>query len=172
MAEQYPEAVYHQVGKFPLLHLVCKSLARSHCTPNMAKIGRFLISEHGGLARQHAEMNYRRFDAEVLPIHMIAHRCNRPTVQEVAVLLLKAYPESIEFTERWTIPFFQQVNPFVREELEVDQEISMLAQISRNMTQAVVLPANQSASVSGLNGAFSNSSHLASLAEVFCSWAD
>lgn len=65
VAEQYPEEVYHKEGEFCLLHRVCKSLAGFCCTPNMSKIGRFLISVHPGLIRQKGK----------------AKSCNRPLVQ-------------------------------------------------------------------------------------------
>lgn len=89
MATQYPGAVYHhECQGYTMMHDVCSLLARTKCTPNMANICRFLISKHSGLIRQ------KRNRYWCLPIHILANRCNRSLVQEIAILLLKAYPSA------------------------------------------------------------------------------
>lgn len=147
MAQQYPDAVYH---KKPyggnLLHRVCDSLAMTEnefeyapvqCTPNMAKICRFLISEHPDLVR--GKMKRSRY----LPIHMLVYRCNRPIVQEIAILLLKAYPKCVNVVAEslhpalCTVPFVQEVLPLILEELEIDREILQLVELSQNMSEAL-----------------------------------
>ena len=165
MAKQYPEAVsYVSTWGTTLLHQSCDSLAARKntrdfkCTRNMANICQFLISEHPDLIRQPIR------GCEYLPIHALATRCNRPLVQEMVILLLKAYPECVlaedeeEYPELSTVPFIQQVHPLIVNQLEIDQDISLLAQISQNMTTA--------------NSSALSSSLFSSVSEVFCSWAN
>ncbi len=100
IAQQYPEAVYHQpVNGYNLLYDVCFALAAEDreetedipytCTPNMAKICRFLICEHADLLHQIADDNGN------LPIHMLTRRCNRPLVQEMILVMVKACPKCV-----------------------------------------------------------------------------
>ena len=129
----------------------------------MANICRFLISEHPGLIRE------KFGDYGYLPIHMLAHYSNRPIVQEIVILLLKVYPECVHVKvndgddELSTIEFIQQVHPLILEEPEIEQEKSMLVQISENITQATALPTI---------GPALNYTLFDSVTGVFCSWAD
>ncbi|GAX22587.1 hypothetical protein FisN_14Hu219 [Fistulifera solaris] len=185
MAEQYPKAVHHRTEHgYTLLHEVCSALAErdenlefsrrfgielddfgfpNRCTPNVAKICRYLISEHSDLVRQQI------CGHGYLPIHMLANRCNRPLVQEVLILLLKAYPGCINIKagkfrpELSTVPFIQQVYPLILDELDVDEEFAMLPQIAENITEV--------ATRTTLLNPVTISSLLDSVSEVFRLWA-
>ncbi len=170
MARQYPAAVYFELTQVPtVLQFVCFLLASTKCTPNMARICRFLISEHPDTVRQLVTgFGY-------LPIHMLAPQCHRPLVQEMVILLLKAYPECLQQvngTNLSSFAFILEVKPLVLEELEIDQEISLLGDLSANVRKVIVSPANHFASESTGNGSVANVSLLESVSEVFCSWAD
>ncbi len=174
MAKRFPEAVHHELRHgLTALHLVCNSLAMDaiecsyfpdQCTPNMAKICRFLISEHPQLIRKQV------FGTGSLPIHELAGFCNRPIVQEIVILLLKAYPECVQVEvggshpELSSVPFIQQVLRLIRQELDTDQELAQLVQVSQNVAQAAVLPV--------VNSSTLGSSLFGSVSEVVCSWAD
>lgn len=69
----------------------------SHYTPNATKICRFFTSEHADLVRTKGPDG-------VLPIHWLVRCCNRPLVQEIAVLFLKEYPERINAKASQLIP--------------------------------------------------------------------
>lgn len=177
MAQQYPEAVYQTFGQeFTTLHEVCSSLATNEheseyvpfkCSPNTAKICRFLISEHPGLVRHEIR------DHGYLPIHMLAHCCNRPIVQEIVLLLLKVYPECLQVKagddcpELSTVPFIEQVQPLIVEELELDKEILLLKQLSQNMVEATIFSRSHCA---GLEGTASATALFGNFSEVFVSW--
>ncbi|GAX22007.1 hypothetical protein FisN_6Hu253 [Fistulifera solaris] len=132
------------------------------CTPNMAKICRFLITEHADLVRKQVRGHGR------LPIHKLAHRCNRTLVQQMTILLLKSFPECVQvLTDKrvpslLSIPFIQQVHPLIVNELEIDEEASLLAQMVRNFETAAYLSKHSS----------SNSSLLDSVVDVFSSWSN
>jgi hypothetical protein len=138
-------------------------------TPNMAKICRYLISHHPRLIRKqvHGEGS--------LPIHHLANSCNRPLVQEMVILLLKAYPACISVQSyRWDpdlsrVPFIQQVFPHVLNETVIEKEMLQLKNMSRNMRKAAALSQNRS---SGSSSPASNSHLFVSVAVVFCSWAN
>ena len=181
MSKQYPEAVYHiSMDGYTSLHNVCMALAAERdtreqeatpfrCTPNMARICRFLISEHPGLIRH--QVRGRRN----LPIHLLANRCNRPIVQAVIILLLKAYPECVHVNadkyhpELFSVPFIQHVHSLVLEELDIDEEMSLLAQSSQNMAEAANMTSNQT-SFESERADSDYSSRLDSLSQVFLSW--
>ena len=166
MANEYPQAVYYkqQGTEQNLLHRVCESLAGAVNvrTPHMADICQFLISEHADLVWQKA------YGLGALPIHILAKRCNRPNVQKLVMLLLKAYPECVQikagdvYPELSTVPFIQQVHSLMEDEFDVEQEIVMLPQIVENMAAAAALP-NSSAFITSL---------LGSVSEVFLSWGN
>ncbi|GAX22589.1 hypothetical protein FisN_14Hh221 [Fistulifera solaris] len=182
MAEQYPEAVHDDYGEnFTLLHEVCASLAEKRdthlvfpkpfkCSPNMAKICRFLISKHPQLIRQKDDDGY-------LPIHMLAHRCNRPIVQQIVILLLKAYPECVQvkagnvYSELSRVRFIRRVHPLILAELAIEEEIALLVQCSQNMVDATDLPANNFGTstepIKGLHSSLFNS-----VSEVFRCWVE
>ncbi|GAX22593.1 hypothetical protein FisN_14Hu225 [Fistulifera solaris] len=142
MAKQYPEAVYYEPSRgYTLLHDFCVLLAKQvvksseWSTMNVANIFRFLVSEHPSLVRQ----TYSGW----LPIHFLARSCEWPIVQEVVILLLRAYPESVRtrstnahMTELSQVPFIQAVHPFIVKELEIDDEIALLNPISENLIEA------------------------------------
>lgn len=152
--------------------MFCSSLAKDNCTPNIAKVCRFLISEHAGLVRR------RDCDGRSLPIRLLAKRCNRPLVQEIAVLLLKAYPECVHVrAAKWqprlsTVPFIQQVLPLVHNELEIDQEILLISQRSENLTKVTFSPTNGPTSTRAQNDFTLKASLIGAIAEVFRSWAN
>ncbi|GAX22011.1 hypothetical protein FisN_6Hh258 [Fistulifera solaris] len=182
MAEQYTEAVYHEsIPGRTVLHDVCFAMGQKEnefenvnikSTPNMAKICRYLISQHPRLIRKqvHGEGS--------LPIHHLANACNRPLVQEMVILLLKAYPACIAVQAyRWDpflpqVPFIQQVLPHILNESIIDREILRLKQMSRNMRKAAAFSQTRLNSSNGSSTAASNSSLFASVAVVFCSWAN
>jgi hypothetical protein len=90
MADKNPEAISHtQLLLFDInaLHFVCLNLSRSQCTENMTKICRFLVTKYPELVRTEGNIS-----KGVLPIHYLSHRCNRPFVQEIIILLLKEFP--------------------------------------------------------------------------------
>ena len=182
MAQQNPEAVHQTFyHNFTILHETCSSLSTNEhqnelipfkCTPNMAKICRFLISEHPGLVCQ--ELRGHGY----LPIHMLAHCCNRPIVQEIAVLLLKEYPECVhvkagsDHPELAMVPFVQQVHPLIVEELEIDKEILQLTQMSKNMAEAAISSKSRFTSTSALEGSTLTSALFGPFSEVFVAWAN
>lgn len=173
MAKQCPEVVLNEHAGSTLLSTVCCILAAPKryenvllpdmCTPNMAEICRFLISEHPVLVRQKGHV-------KGLPIHMLVRYFNRPIVQEMTILLLKAYTECMHArVSKWqpdlsALPFIQQVHPLVVEELEIEREIAMLTQASQNMLQAA---ADHITSNSAPNGSVSQSSLFDSVSDVF-----
>ncbi len=173
MAKQYPKAAYYDQSRArSVLHEVCRSLAsksedRNKCTPNMARICRFLISEHPDLAIE--------IDGYMMPISLLMKSCNRPLVQEMAILLLKAYPQCMQVEGRpWCpelsgFPFIQKIQPLVFQDVEIDRELSLLAQVLRNMKNATILSAYHSTSTP--EGADLTLSVLNSLNEVYRSWA-
>ncbi|GAX22010.1 hypothetical protein FisN_6Hh257 [Fistulifera solaris] len=169
MAEQYPKAVYHEWEPgYTVLHEVCCIMANkeshprlpSRCTPNMANICRFLIAKHPRLIRKQVR------GRGTLPIHLLAKSCNRPLVQEMAILLLKAFPDCIEDSDLRSIPFIEQVHPLIIDEIEINQEILMLTQILQSMEKAVLLMKDKSCTTSE-----PGSSLFCAAAESFCSWA-
>ena len=174
MAKQCPIAVYFEMKPgYNILHLVCYFLTTEKCTPNMAKIGRFLVSEHPGLTRQQLPGH------RLLPIHMLSMHFNRPLVQEIAILILKACPECAEerTASQWhpdltTLPFIQQVYPLVMKELVIEQEALLLPQISQNAALAAVLPTRYMAFASVPSASGLSSSLFGSVSGVFCSWAN
>ncbi|GAX09372.1 hypothetical protein FisN_6Lh257 [Fistulifera solaris] len=169
MAEQYPKAIYHEWNTgYTVLHEVCYLMANKQnharlpcmCTANMANICRFLIAEHPCLIRKQVR------GRGTLPIHMLAKSCNRPLVQEMAILLMKAFPDCVNASDLRSIPFIEQVHPLIIDELEIDQEILMLTQILQSMEKAVLLMKDQSCFTSRPNSSLFNAA-----AETFCSWA-
>ena len=182
MAQQFPKAVYHKpIRGRTILHSVCYAMAAKandyeyvpfKATPNMAKICRFLISEHPSLIRQKVR------GGGPLPIHELANSCNRPLVQEMVILLLKAYPDCLQAKSyKWhpelpTVPFTEQVYPLIVDELEIDREIVMLSQLSQDMAKATVLSKNELTSVKEPTGPNVNLSLFDSVADVFCCWAN
>jgi hypothetical protein len=143
MAQQAPAAVKHK-GNWGtnVLHSACMSLSSSpdpdlvepidRCTENNARICRFLVSEHPQLVRSKGR------GGRGLPIHHLAHRCNRMLVQEVLLLLLKEFPESIEvkaagyLPKLSNVPFIQQVAPLVKQESGLQQEQEWLLPATAN----------------------------------------
>ncbi|GAX10702.1 hypothetical protein FisN_14Lh220 [Fistulifera solaris] len=193
MAQQYPEAVYHRNNRgYTVLHKVCSTLAvrqlnleiarhlgnavdagvPTRCTPNVAKICRFLIAEHPSLIRQQVQGH------GYLPVHMLANRCNRPLVQEIAVLLLRAYPDCVivkagKFRpELSSVPFIQQVYPLILDELAIDEEISMLFHVVESMAKAAAFPTSRTTSTDALGKPSVKASLLGSVSEVFRSWTN
>lgn len=178
MATRYPKAVYHNPsGGHTVLHVVCTILAANYndsvlcaCTPNMAKICRYLIAEHPSLIRQKARDGY-------LPLHMLAKSCNRPLVREMVVLLLKAYPESVQVKaggvhpELSSVPFIQKVHSLIVDEMDIHQEMSMLAKISGNMKKSADLSKTPGTLTNGSSKSVLKSSLLDSVAEVLLAWA-
>ncbi|GAX10709.1 hypothetical protein FisN_14Lu249 [Fistulifera solaris] len=173
MAEQHPDAIYYKtVRGYSILHQVCEALGAKEneyqfvpfkCSPNMAKIARYLISEHSDLVRQ------RIHRCGYLLIHLLATRLNHPLVQEMVILLLKAYPECIQVKaakcrpELSVLPFIQELYPLLMSELEVDTEIALLAQLSDSMANAVLISGDSS---------LVKNSFLGSISEIFRCWAD
>ncbi len=174
MAEQFPDAVYHLLTRGPMeytvLQKVCSSLASTTCTSNMAKICRFLITEHADLIRQQG------YFGERLPIDILAGRCNRPLVQEVAVLMMKTCPECVKDNAcNWlpslsTNPFIQQVHPLVVQELEIEREMSLLSRISDDIAKAAIMTMHQSTRAA--HRVVVKSELLGSLSEVYRSWSN
>ncbi len=165
MAEQYPEAVYDGVPGFTILHRLCSVMAQTErrgvldkCTPNMAKICRFLITKHSSLVRQ--TTNYGNY----LPIHKLADRCDRPLVREMVILLLKAYPECVQVVAGdshpalATVSFIRQVHSLVVEEVAIEEEIITLEENAQNMNTAAVF--------------WTDPQRFGSLSEVFSAWAN
>ncbi len=182
MAQQYPAAVYHKpMHGLTVLHRVCGSLAMMEnefeyapiqCTPNMAKICRFLISEHPRLVEEQIH------NGGYLPIHMLAGHCNRPIVQEIAILLLKAYPDCVQVKagrlhpKLSMVPFIQQVLPLAEQELKIDLVMRRLVQASQDMASTAALSTTGKPPRSTPKGAAMRSSLFGSVAGVFCSWSN
>ena len=134
MAQKAPKAVAHRDGLgINVLHSACMSLSSSvdpdaiapttsQYTENNARICRFLVSDFPQLVRAKGKRGLG------LPIHYLARRCNRKLVQEILLLLLKEFPESIEvkaagFLPKLSdIPFIQEVAPLVKQECGIRQE--------------------------------------------------
>ena len=140
MAKQYPEAMSgrDRVGT-TVLHKVCMDLAKTFDEQdkifpkeNTAQICRFLVNECPQLVRSEGK------SGRGLPIHFLAHRLNRPLVQEIAILLLKEYPDAIEirtrsiFPQLSSRPFVQQIVPLLQQEKDMQQERAWLALASTN----------------------------------------
>jgi hypothetical protein len=167
MAKQFPDAVHDKLtmGR-TMLQKICFSL----CTPNLAKICRFLITEHAGLIREKGTNGWP------LPIQALAIGCNRPLVQEMIVLMLKTCPECIKGSSgNWlkdlsSVAFLQQVHPLIVRELEINEEINVLTQMSNNITKAATLTSHQSRNETGSKGVKSALFH--SMSVVYCSWSN
>ncbi|GAX10703.1 hypothetical protein FisN_14Lu226 [Fistulifera solaris] len=189
MAEQYPDVVYLKIDRgYTILHEICLRLGEreeknfefmgkdrtetsSQRALTLAKICRILITAHPDLTREQVK------DRGYLPIHMLAHRCNRPLVQEIVVLLLRAYPDcvSVKAGESrpalCTVPFIQNLHPLILNETEIDEEILMLSLIADNLPGAAVLSAPQMMSIEAPTGSAVTHSLFGTVAEIFCSWA-
>lgn len=180
MAKQYPEAVYYSTWAGNLLHQVFRSMTIAEsginytsCTPNKAKICRFLIIQHVDLVREKALCN------GYLPIHVLTNHCNLPIVQEIVILLLKAYPECVlEKSDRigqdlCRVPFIQRTLPLLREESVIDREISMLVDVSQKIFEATASLTNHSSTtLTTPNESVSRSFLLDSVSEIFRSWTN
>eukprot|EP00527_Entomoneis_sp_CCMP2396_P009413 CAMPEP_0198138570 /NCGR_PEP_ID=MMETSP1443-20131203/1956_1 /TAXON_ID=186043 /ORGANISM="Entomoneis sp., Strain CCMP2396" /LENGTH=484 /DNA_ID=CAMNT_0043800389 /DNA_START=124 /DNA_END=1578 /DNA_ORIENTATION=- len=143
MAQQAPAAMAHKENSgTTVLHSACMSLSSSVdpdvivpinlCTENMVRICRFLVSERPGLVRTKGR------GGRGLPVHYLGRRCNRILVQEVLLLLLKEFPQSIEvkasgfLPKLSNVPFIQEVAPLVKQESEVQQEQEWLLPAAAN----------------------------------------
>jgi hypothetical protein len=185
MAQEYPDAVYHRNKRgYTMLHKVCSTLAARHlgnavdagfptrCTPNVAKICRFLIAEHPSLIRQQVQGH------GYLPVHMLANRCNRRLVQEIAVLLLRAYPDCVSIKagkfcpELSSVPFIQQVHPLILDELAIDEEISTLFHIAEKMAKAGAFPTSRTTPTDAPGKSSKKASLFGSVSEVFHLWTN
>jgi hypothetical protein len=182
MAEQFPKAVYHKpIRGYTVLHSACYNLAAKEnewesvplkCTPNMAKTCRFLLSEHPRLIRQKVR------GGGPLPIHKLANSCNRRLVQEIVIILLKAYPECINVKSyKWdpdlpTVPFIEQVHPLIVEEMDIDRQMDLLTQLSQDMEKAVTLSKKPVNETQGPTRPNALNCLFVSVADVFCSWAN
>jgi hypothetical protein len=66
-------------------------------------------------------------------------------VQEIAVLLLRTYPECVHveagapYPALSTVPFIQQIHPLILQEMELDEERLQLSKISQNISAAAAL---------------------------------
>ncbi|GAX13657.1 hypothetical protein FisN_14Lu332 [Fistulifera solaris] len=168
MAHQYPEAAYFKKNSVSILYTACYALALGEyqCMLSMNAICRFLISEHPTLVRQTTDEGY-------LPIHTLTTRCHQPMVQEIAVLLLQAYPECVhvmagaEYPALPTVRFIQQIHPLIRQEIETDEEISELSKASQNISTAAALSIGHESNHAALFSCL-----FGSLSEVFGSWSN
>lgn len=98
MAAQYPEAVYHDpVPGYTILHKVCDTLAMKEnehvfvpnkCTPNVAKMWHFLISDHS---------LKKTITANICQFHKLANCCNLPLVREIVILLEQRTPSAYKW---------------------------------------------------------------------------
>jgi hypothetical protein len=181
MAKQYPEAVYYEPSRgYTLLHEFCASLIKrvvedydGWATMSVGNICRFLISEHSSLVRQQTR-------SEFLPIHLLSGSCKWSIVQEVVILLLKAYPESVQtrpanpcVMELSQVPFIQAVHPLIVKEMEIDQEISLLDPILKNLREAASVSTHRVPLTSaGDDDSARKAAILDSLSEVFQCWAN
>jgi hypothetical protein len=170
MAKQFPDAVHDEITMgLTMLQKICFSLFNTTCTPNLAKICRFLITEHARLVCERGSSGWP------LPIQALAISCNRPLVQEMAVLMLKTCPECVKdssgnwLQELSAVPFLQQVHPLIVRELEINEEINLLTQISNNIAKAATLASHQSTNATGSIGV--KSALLNSMSVVYCSWS-
>ena len=177
MARQYPKAVYDPLpveGECNVLHGVCMNLTLEgkpmEGKRNLLKIGRFLISEHESLVREKTHLGN-------LPIHKLVRYCDQALVQELAIVLMKVYPDFFEdWDSPWygklrSIPFIHLVHPRISDELKIDRDLSLLKQSSQTVVKAAVAPTSRSSSTSSLNGSESNSLLVSSLSGAYLSWA-
>ncbi|GAX10705.1 hypothetical protein FisN_14Lh222 [Fistulifera solaris] len=177
MAERYPEAVHDILpGGCNMLHQACSLLTEKEdtrvpktnkCCPDTAKICRHLISKYPHLIRH-------KDDDGFFPIHRLAHHCNRPLVQQIVVLLLKAHPVYVlEYPTLLSILFVRLVHLNILEELAIEEEIASLTHISHNLSEAAIMPSkhDSSSSAAAAHSAI-ESSLFGSLSEVYRSWAN
>ena len=184
MAKQYPEAVHHRFNRgLTILHEACFSLAviedeneleygPSDSTLDLSYICGFLVTEHPSLVREKWH-DYGCY----LPIHMLVEDCHRLTVRAVVYVLLKAYPECLQveagtlYPKLATVPFLQKIHPLVVEELEIDQQISVLAHVSEMMAKATNWSTHHPVtSLTASDKSAVKLPSLGSLSKVFCSW--
>ncbi len=176
MAERYPEAVNDIFpGGCNMLHQACSLLTEKEdtrmpktnkCCPDTANICRYLISKYPHLIQQ-------KDDDGCLPFDLLAHRCNRPLVQQIVVLLLKAYPECVlENPKLLSLPFIRVAHPIAFVISRLEKESASLKQISRNVIEAAKMPSRNISSSTAAAQSVAKSSFFESLSEVFCSWAN
>lgn len=95
----------------------------------------------------------------------------------MVVLLIKAHPQCIQvkagkqYPELSAVPFIQQIHPLIVNELQIEQEISLLSQISQKYGE-IGNPVGNNLNCPIAPNRPSLHSTLGSLSEVFGSWAN
>jgi hypothetical protein len=159
MAEQYPDSMVHKTirGGTPLSR-ACTALDDANST-NMAEICKFLIRRCTQSVRIATDRS------GLLPVHLLGWKCHSREVQEIALLLLREYPESytmISVSETWrlvainSVPFFQRVKPILDQEIELKVYMGLIKDVPQNLNDAVLC---------------SNNPLLTHLPNIFKSWA-
>jgi len=137
MAQKYPSSMKkeNRYGNTPL-HVACSSLSRHKGSTNIRNICRHLIANCPQSVRSLNGWHY-------LPIHLLhlfRLSSRDPFVREVAVSLLREYPESYGISSGRsmggydgvpkTYPFMQHVKPFLDKEKELIENANQLRVIS------------------------------------------
>lgn len=171
MVQQAPEiALERNRSGMSLLYSACANLSSSFdpyavgpqfvCTENMATVCRFLVTTFPSMVK----MN---FGGRGLPIHLLARRCNRPLVQDVAILLMREYPDCLSRTAGGhlpvlsEVPFLQQVAPLLDFEAAIVAEQEWLGLLGTNVWTATT----EDEQVRHIDGLVKEASH------VLASWA-
>ena len=146
-------------GKTPL-HIACRALIRHRGSLASLDICKYIIKNCPTSVRLICRGN--TFGDE-LPIHYLLKHCHHKSVLEVVTLLLREYPESFDmkgttYPPPSSVPFIQQVMPYLNEERELKDNVNGLREILGTFSLAVD-EANNKASLVG-------SAH-----NVFDSWA-
>ena len=151
MAQQNPDSMSHQdLRGFTPLHYACQKLGSRRWTDNMAEICRFLIAECPESVRMTTSDG-------CLPIHFLTKLFNLPAARQLQIALLREFPESIDtpavnIDERYpsprSVPFLQRVEPLLREEHLLKEDVHFLAEISSAWSEAARYGSNLESSAS------------------------
>jgi len=155
MAEQCPSNMLQtdRSGETPL-HRACMILVH-HPGDDTSEICKYLIAECPESARTAADNSQR------LPIHILLSHCQHRLVKEVAVCLLREYPESYDMTASGcrvpsSVPFIQRIKPRLDEEKELKENVAYLQEMSGLFQDAVEGTENPSPLAGSICDAFSD----------------
>jgi len=157
MAERCPSSILLEtdsLGNTPLHH-ACRLLATKKGR-NSNDICKYLIEKCP------ASVHVFNDDMKVLPIHYLQRHYDYRVVREVAVCLLREYPETYDIRHPVygqtpsSFPFIQSIKPYLDEETELKKTVKSLMDSTSSLTEAV---------------AHTNDKLIRSASTVFDSWS-
>jgi len=130
-------------GHIPL-HSACMVLSK-HKGPDSSEICKYLIQKCPGSVRIDDHHVYGN-----LPIHLLQRGCGYRAAREVAVCLLREYPESYDMRAQSfdsghppsSVPFIQSIKPLLDEEKELKETAVSLTSCNSSLTKAVACTNN------------------------------